>query len=164
MRWHLGTVLRQSLEQVPAERVAIVDFHTGRKTTWGDLHQRVRNLCAHLQKLGIRRGDRVAIYSRNCPEYVEALLAVLQIGAVHVNVNFRYTSAELRHVFANSDSRAVFVSGEFAGRLAEIVADLPELEICVLIGEGETWDGQHRGDGAAALRAAHLMPVDLGPK
>jgi len=34
----------------------------------------------------------------------------------------------------------------------------------VLIGEGETWDGQRRGDGAAALRAAHLPPVDLGPK
>ena len=62
MRWHLGTVLRQSLEHVPAERVAIVDFHTGRKTTWGDLRRRVANLCAHLQALGIQRGDRVAFY------------------------------------------------------------------------------------------------------
>ena len=135
MRWHLGTVLRQSLEHVPAERVAIVDFHTGRKTTWGDLRRRVANLCAHLQALGIQRGDRVAFYSRNCPEYVEGLLAVLQIGAVHVNVNFRYTTGELRHVFANSDSRAVFLGAEFADRLADITEQLPELVACILIGE-----------------------------
>ena len=103
MRWHLGTVLRQSLEHVPADRAAIVDFHTARTTNWGELRLRVRNLCAHLQELGIRRGDRVALYSRNCPDYVEALLAILQMGAVHVNVNFRYTSGELCHVFANSE-------------------------------------------------------------
>ena len=158
MRWHLGTVLRQSLERVPSERAAIIDFHTGQTTHWGDLRVRVHNLCAHLQALGIRRGDTVALYSRNCPEYVEALLAVLQIGAVHANVNFRYTAGELRHVFANSDSRAVFVGAEFAERLAGIIDELPELKTCILIGEAEMPAGMHGLRHHAATAAAPLSP------
>ena len=73
------------------------------------------------------------------PATLEALLALLQHG-IHPYVPSR---------------GSVGASGD--------LAPLAHLAL-VLIGEGETWDGQHRGDGAAALRAAHLMPVDLGPK
>ena len=73
------------------------------------------------------------------PATLEALLALLQHG-IHPYVPSR---------------GSVGASGD--------LAPLAHLAL-VLIGEGEIWDGQHRGDGAAALRAAHLMPVDLGPK
>ena len=73
------------------------------------------------------------------PATLEALLALLQHG-IHPYVPSR---------------GSVGASGD--------LAPLAHLAL-VLIGEGETWDGQHRGDGAAALRAAHLMPIDLGPK
>ena len=73
------------------------------------------------------------------PATLEALLALLQHG-VHPYVPSR---------------GSVGASGD--------LAPLAHLAL-VLIGEGETWDGQHRGDGAAALRAARLAPVVLGPK
>ena len=72
-------------------------------------------------------------------ETLEALLALLQHG-IHPHVPSR---------------GSVGASGD--------LAPLAHLAL-VLIGEGETWDGHTRGHGAAALRAANVSPVSLGPK
>ena len=54
-----------------------------RKLTYGELHQQVQRFANGLKALGIRRGDRVAIYMGMCPELAIALLACARIGAVH---------------------------------------------------------------------------------
>ena len=54
-----------------------------RKLTFGDLHAEVQRFANVLKGLGIRRGDRVAIYMGMCPELAIAMLACARIGAVH---------------------------------------------------------------------------------
>ena len=54
-----------------------------RKLTYGEFHQQVQRFANVLKGLGIRRGDRVAIYMGMCPELAIALLACARIGAVH---------------------------------------------------------------------------------
>ncbi len=54
-----------------------------RKITYGELHGQVQQFANVLKGLGIRRGDRVAIYMGMCPELAIALLACARIGAVH---------------------------------------------------------------------------------
>ncbi|MEO6802392.1 MAG: acetate--CoA ligase [Granulicella sp.] len=54
-----------------------------RKLTYGDLHEQVQRFANVLKDLGIRKGDRVAIYMGMCPELAIALLACARIGAVH---------------------------------------------------------------------------------
>jgi acetyl-CoA synthetase len=54
-----------------------------RKLTYAELHQQVQRFANVLKNLGIRRGDRVAVYMGMCPELAIALLACARIGAVH---------------------------------------------------------------------------------
>jgi acetyl-CoA synthetase len=54
-----------------------------RKLTYGELHAQVQRFANVLKGLGIRRGDRVAIYMGMCPELAIAMLACARIGAVH---------------------------------------------------------------------------------
>jgi acetyl-CoA synthetase len=54
-----------------------------RKITFGELHEQVQRFANVLKGLGIKRGDRVAIYMGMCPELAIALLACARIGAVH---------------------------------------------------------------------------------
>jgi len=54
-----------------------------RKLTYGDLHAEVQRFANVLKNLGIKKGDRVAIYMGMCPELAIALLACARIGAVH---------------------------------------------------------------------------------
>ena len=54
-----------------------------RRLTYGDLHEQVQRFANVLKGLGIRKGDRVAVYMGMCPELAIALLACARIGAVH---------------------------------------------------------------------------------
>ncbi len=54
-----------------------------RKITFGELHVEVQRFANVLKNLGVKRGDRVAIYMGMCPELAIALLACARIGAVH---------------------------------------------------------------------------------
>lgn len=63
---------------------------------------------------GVAPGDRVAIYAANCPEYLEALHAVLWAGAVSVPVNYKLHAKELAHVLADSGARVVLASQSLA--------------------------------------------------
>mgnify|MGYP002630007641 CR=1 FL=1 len=131
MAWHLGDLLRLAMAKAPSDRPAVIDAYTGRQLTWGELTERSRRLCGLMQTLGIERGDKVAIYARNSIEYVEAVIAILQIGAIHVNVNYRYTAKELAYIFANSDSKAVFYQAGFQDNLAAILPELPGLSVLI---------------------------------
>ena len=59
----------------------------GAELTFLDLKQRSDALAASLADLGIVKGDRVGIMLPNCPQYIIAAFAILQLGAVVVNIN-----------------------------------------------------------------------------
>jgi malonyl-CoA/methylmalonyl-CoA synthetase len=65
-----------------------------------------------LGALGIRRGDRVAVFAETCPELVAAFVAHLQGGVVHVPINTRYKADEARHILEDSGAVAVLGGGE----------------------------------------------------
>src|SRR5258708_28390157 len=54
-----------------------------RGLTYGDVHEQVQRFANVLKGLGVKRGDRVAIYMGMCPELAIALLGCARIGAVH---------------------------------------------------------------------------------
>ncbi len=54
-----------------------------RRITYGELHLEVQRFANALKRLGVKRGDRVAVYMGMCPELAIALLACARIGAIH---------------------------------------------------------------------------------
>ncbi len=98
--------------------------------------------CGGLLALGLAPGDKVALYLRNVPEYVEAVAACFKARLVHVNVNYRYLDEELRYLFDNSDSAVVVFAAEFGDAIERLRPGLPKLRALVQVGEG---DGRARG-------------------
>jgi 3-oxocholest-4-en-26-oate---CoA ligase len=117
-RWNLADLFELVADAVP-ERLALAHGEAGVTRSWAELEARANALAAHLAR-GHAPGDKLAIYSHNRPEFVEALLAALKARLVPVNVNYRYREDELAYLFENSDSTAVVYEATFAPQVAAL--------------------------------------------
>jgi long-chain acyl-CoA synthetase len=66
-----------------------------------------RRFAAALQKLGVQKGDRVAIYLPNCPQFIIAYYATLMAGGVVVPCNPQYVARELKHQLNDSGAKVI---------------------------------------------------------
>jgi long-chain acyl-CoA synthetase len=146
--------------------------------TWRAYEEAVRRAANGLLSLGIERGDKVAIISLNRPEWHEADLAVMSVGAVTVPIYVTNSPPQLSYITGHSESKAIFV--ENAGQLEKVTktrGDLPALQKVIIFDpEGVTLDEfvlsweqlLTAGDGYAAAnpkvledRTAAVEPDDL---
>jgi long-chain acyl-CoA synthetase len=74
----------------------------GTRINYRQHNQNVDRFAAALQKLGVRKGDRVAVHLPNCPQFIIAYYAVLRVGAIVVPCNPIYTPRELEHQLRDS--------------------------------------------------------------
>jgi long-chain acyl-CoA synthetase len=102
---------------------------------WGDdeytyerLFAQSVQLAAHLQRsLGVRPGDRVALWLKNCPEFVPALFGVLASGAVVVPVNNFLKTDEVHHILADAGIDVVITDATMSEHLPALSALRPQL-------------------------------------
>jgi len=80
-----------------------------RKRTYASLYRDVRRFAAGLQRLGVRKGDRVALVLPNCPQFLIAFWGALEAGATVVPTNPLYTDREVRQQLADSGAETVVV-------------------------------------------------------
>ncbi|HLF84482.1 MAG TPA: long-chain fatty acid--CoA ligase [Blastocatellia bacterium] len=106
-----------------------------RSLTFGEVARRVRELALGLHALGVKSGDRVAIWSENRPEWNLADLAALAIGAVDVPIYATQARSQVEYILADSAARAIFVSPAFAEDALAIKSRLPELEFIISVDE-----------------------------
>src|SRR5436853_6258386 len=99
--------------------------------TYGELARRVRELALGLVQSGLERGDRIAIWSENRPEWNLADLATLAVGAVDVPIYATQARSQVEYILADSASRAIFVSSAFLNQALEIKSRSPELEFVI---------------------------------
>jgi long-chain acyl-CoA synthetase len=84
--------------------------------TWhrlGELHARAQRIAAGLAELGVAPGDRVVVFSVNCPEVPLLYNAIWRAGAVVTPAIFLLPPPELRHILEDSEARLVVASPEF---------------------------------------------------
>lgn len=103
----------------PAKR-ALVDLARDRTLTYGDLHRRCDALSAHLQRIGVGRGDRVALLAHNGPEFFDLQFAGTRIGSIAVLLNWRLTVAELDYIVNDCAPRVLIHSAEFDDTAPEL--------------------------------------------
>ncbi|MWB98075.1 long-chain-fatty-acid--CoA ligase [Agromyces seonyuensis] len=105
-----------------SRRVAL-EFY-GRETKYRELGDAVRRAAMGLRRLGVKRGDRVAIVLPNCPQHVVAFYAALRLGAIVVEHNPLYTPRELRHQFEDHGAKFAIVWDKVADLVAGFDADV----------------------------------------
>ena len=102
----LGDVTRGHATARP-DKVAFETLE-GHAVTFGDFNRRVNRLNNALADLGLRKGDRIAILSRNRPEYVE-VYGLAKSGLIVVPLNWRLAPGELIKLLGHSAPKAIFV-------------------------------------------------------
>jgi long-chain acyl-CoA synthetase len=79
----------------------------GKKIKYKKLSELVDKFATALSDLGVSKGDTVALYLLNCPQYVISYLGVLKLGAVTTPLSPVYTSKEVKHQLENSEAKTV---------------------------------------------------------
>jgi long-chain acyl-CoA synthetase len=96
----------------------------GAVTTYRELGEQIERAAEGLRRLGVARGDRVALILPNCPQHVVAFYAVLRLGAIVVEHNPLYTARELRHQFEDHGARFAIVWDKTYDTVAGFPSDL----------------------------------------
>jgi len=108
----------------------------GPRFSYRELGAIIGRLAAGLKKKGVRKGDKVAILSENCPEWGAAYLAILACGAIVTPVDSSLKEGELSRLFRVSDLKAIFCSPRHMDKVKKLI-DLNDLGFSIygLIGE-----------------------------
>jgi len=136
-QFNLADLFEIVAAQVP-ERLALVAGD--RRLTFGELDERTNRLARHWLDRGFQPGAKVAICSWNRAEWVEAFFAAFKARLIPINVNYRYTAAELRYLLDNADAEVVVFERSFAPVLAEVLPDLPQVTELLVLEDGSTAD------------------------
>ena len=152
-QWNLADLFEAVADAVPDRTAIVVD---DRRLTFREVDERATRLAHHLAANGVKAGDHVGLYLYNGPEYVEGLFAAYKLGAVPINVNYRYVEAELKYLFDNADLVGLIHGREFVPRIAAVRGDCPKLVAFVAVedGSGESLDPIGAVEYEAALAAA----------
>ncbi len=133
MEFNLADLYEIVADAVP-DRLAIVAGD--RRLTYAELDERANRFAHHLLDRGVEHGEKVAIYSWDRAEWVEAMLGAYKARAVPVNVNYRYVADEARYILDNSDSVVVVHERAVAPLLATIRDGLPRARHFVVLEDG----------------------------
>lgn len=94
-----------------------------REVTYREFDERVDRFGAALQRLGVEKGDRVAIHMPNCPQFPISFYAILRIGGVVVPCNPIYTAREMKHQLKDSGAKIIITLSSLFPIIQQIMAE-----------------------------------------
>jgi fatty-acyl-CoA synthase len=155
----LGDLLDQRADKAPDKEALVYDYPEiglELRLTFGQYRDVVNRLAKGLIAFGVEKGDHVAVWAMNVPEWIFLQLALAKIGGVIVTINTNYRAAEIEYALRQGDISTIFLIEEHRGNnyleslygvAPEIktiddplnetlrVASLPRLKRAVLIGK-----------------------------
>ncbi|HAD03206.1 MAG: AMP-binding protein [Desulfuromonadales bacterium GWD2_61_12] len=153
LHFTIGGLLQEISGRYP-DKECLVYADRGLRLTYRDFDRLTDRVAKGLLKLGIKKGEHLAIWATNVPEWVILQFATAKIGAVLVTVNTSYKSAELEYILEQSDATTLFlVQGfkdtDYVETVGEVVpgltnstpgklasAKLPCLKHVIFLGDG----------------------------
>lgn len=131
----IGAALHRAAQRQP-DREGLVFSQAGFRATYAEYDARVDEVARSLLALDLERGDHVAVWATNWPEWTLLFMAAARIGAVLVTVNPAYRTHELAYALRQSDTKALFLidrfkSSDYFGMIAEVRDELPDLRFVV---------------------------------
>jgi len=105
----------------------------GKRCTFSQVNERSNRLANSLAKLGIKKGDMVAILQVNCTQFLETYYAVAKLGAILVPLNFRAKGDELTYMLNNSGAVAIFVGDRYVNMVNAMRPNLASVQHCISI-------------------------------
>ena len=124
----LGRLLDDTVAQNP-DGEALVYADRDYRMTWRQVGEQTDRLARGLMAMGIQKGEKVAVWATNVPDWFLLMFATAKIGAVLLTVNTQYRRTELAYVLGQSDTENLFLIDGFRDidYLATVYDVVPEL-------------------------------------
>jgi long-subunit acyl-CoA synthetase (AMP-forming) len=138
-----ATTLAEAFRLTAAQRAGDVAIRTKGDAvawTWGELRERVDALAAGLDALGLRKGDTIALLLSNRPEFHQADLAAMMVGATPFSIYMQYTPEQIEYVVSDAGARILITEQQFVANVLAARASLPDLEHVIVV-DGEAPEG-----------------------
>ncbi|EKS42830.1 AMP-binding protein [Afipia clevelandensis] len=111
------------------QRPAVIFY--GHVTTYADLDQQSDRFAALLQSKGVRKGDRVAVFLPNCPQFHIVFFGILKLGAVHVPVSPLSRAFELAYELNDTDAEVIVALDQLAATVEQVRGETKLREVIV---------------------------------
>jgi fatty-acyl-CoA synthase len=149
----IGETIGQNLERTVArvpDSEALVSCHQGVRYTYAEFDAAVDALAGGMLAGGLRKGDRVGVWSTNRAEWALVQYATAKLGVILVNINPAYRVSELEYALGQSGCRWIFSAqgsrgSDFVEMVAHVRPNLPGLERAVFF-DTEEWAEVAAGD------------------
>jgi acyl-CoA synthetase (AMP-forming)/AMP-acid ligase II len=128
----LGKILTSTAHKFP-KRIALICEKE--RMTYQEYNGRANRLANGLLRLGLKKGDKVAVLLFNSIPLVETLFASAKIGGVFTPINFRFTAEEVFYILDHSDARFFIYGEEFSELVEKIRPRLNNVEFYISFGE-----------------------------
>src|SRR4051794_18219221 len=107
--------IAERAERLFPDREIVSRTHTGvERSSYGEVVTRARRLASSLERLGVKRGDRVATFGWNSRRHLELYLAVPSMGAVLHTLNIRLFEEDLRYIVGHAQDKVIFLDASLA--------------------------------------------------
>jgi fatty-acyl-CoA synthase len=151
-----------------ADREALISCAQGLRYTYAELGEAVDELARALIATGLRKGDRLGIWSPNCAEWTLVQYATAKLGVILVNINPAYRSSELEFALRQSGCRMLiaapaFKTSDYRAMVAEVRPGLEALEQVVFL-DGDDWTRLLGGAGDVELEQLRARSAELNPE
>ena len=107
-----------------------------KKETYKTFSQKVIKLSKGLREIGIRKGEKVAIYLPNSPEWMYFYLAVILNGGTCIPLDTKLGSTELSHILKSSEAKYLIINGKGFCEKIPTILEKSHLEYIILVGRG----------------------------
>jgi acyl-CoA synthetase (AMP-forming)/AMP-acid ligase II len=127
---NIGTLFTKTAKSYP-DKLAI--SYGNKEWTYAEANGRINRLANAFARLGIKKGEHIAILQFNCPQTIETLFACFKAGLCAVPINWRLHPNEYSFIIDHSDSVAVVFTEDFRDSLHSLRGDMPKVEhyICL---------------------------------
>ena len=160
----LSDFLQATAERTP-ERLALVQGAT--RIAYADLLRRVDRLASFLQRRGLQRGDRVAVFTDNSIETVVGVFAAMRAGGVFMPINPLTKQDKLAYMLNDSRAACVLTQRDLRGVAEPALAAAPSVRIVVMQGASDgdravEWSAaETEGDAAGGRPELRVIDADL---
>ena len=115
-------------------KLALVEGNT--RMTWKELNERVNRVSTMLLRLGIGKGDRIAVIAENCHQYAELLFASAKTGVISVCLNHRFSPGQLSRMMKITQPKAILVQSKFKDVVESIRSEIASIETFIGLENG----------------------------
>lgn len=149
------------LTQVARRHPNVPGFITAERTwTWSEINARVDAVCSALRRLGVGKGDKILVHSRNNLPLFESAYIAFKLGAVWVPTNYRIAPPEAAYLGKSSAAKVMIYDAGFEEYVDAVQAASPALQVVLALGQPRAGELAYPSLAASAHEPFESAEVD----